>query len=138
MSLLQSRRLLSGVAELGAFALMTDTEAKVVAAWKMAAADLGIRFTSPFVVTTADGGSHEHLGLVHQFGGRIGALISVLHEPSQKIPRPAGDDYHWSILNPHYGRYERQAFIGALDDLGFFGSEAERPSWYTGKYWGQQ
>jgi hypothetical protein len=114
---------------------MTDTEAKVVAAWKEAAADLGIQFTSPFVVTTLDGRIHEHLGLVHQFGRRIGALISVLDEPSEHIPRPAVDDYYWSILGPSYGRYERQEFIDTLDDWQFFGSEAERPSWYSGKSW---
>ena len=114
---------------------MTDTEAKVVAAWKQAAADLGIRFTSPFVVTTPDGRSHEHLGLVHQFGRRIGALISVLHEPSEQTPRPAVDEYYWSILGPGYARYERQDFIDTLDDWQFFGSEAERPSWYSGKSW---
>ena len=114
---------------------MTDTEAKVVAAWKEAAADLGFRFTSPFVFTAPDGRCHEHIGLVHQFGRRIGAVISVLDEPSEQIPRPAGDDYYWSILGPGYGRYERQSFIDTLDDWQFFGSDAERPSWYSGASW---
>jgi hypothetical protein len=114
---------------------MTDTEAKVVAAWKEAAADLGIRFTSPFIIRTPDGRSHEHLGLIHQFGRRIGALISVLDEPSEQNPRPASDDYFWSILGPRYRQYERQTFIDTLDDWQFFGSEAERPSWYSGASW---
>ena len=116
---------------------MTDTEIKVVAAWKAAAADLGIRFTSPFVVTTPDGRSHEHLGLVHQFGRSIGALISVLHEPSEQTPRPAVGEYYWSILGPGYARYERQEFIDTLAYWQFFGPESERPPWYTGKGWGQ-
>jgi hypothetical protein len=114
---------------------MTDTEDKVVAAWKEAAADLGIQFTSPFVVTTTDGCSHEHLGLVHQFGSRTGTLISVLDEPSERTPRPSLGDYYWSILGPGYTRYERQKFIDTLDDWKFLGSEAERPSWYSGKSW---
>jgi hypothetical protein len=109
---------------------MTDTEAKVVAAWKEAADDLGIRFTAPFIVA-----GHEHLGLVHRFGRPVGALISVLHEPSEQTPRPESDDYFWSILGPGYGRYDRQAFINTLDDWRFFGSEAERPSWYSGASW---
>jgi hypothetical protein len=115
---------------------MTDTEARVVAAWKEAAADLGIRFTSPFVVASADGCSHEHLGLVHQFGRRVGTLVRVLHEPSEQSPHPAGDDYYRSILGSGYGRYERQLFIDTLDDWQFFGAESERPAWYTGKSWG--
>ena len=108
---------------------MTDTENKVILAWKEAAADLGIQFTSPFVVTTSDGRSHEHLGLVHQFGCEIGTLISVLHESSEHTPRPSVGDYYSSILGPSYTRYERQLFIDTLDDWQFFGSEAERPSW---------
>jgi len=115
---------------------MTDTEAKVVAAWKEAATDLGIRFTSPFVFTSPDGSHREHLGLVHQFGRRIGALISVLHEPSEKIKHPADADYYWSILGPGYARYERQSFIDTLDDWQFFGPQIERPKWYSGKTWG--
>jgi hypothetical protein len=114
---------------------MTETEANVVAAWKEAAADLGFEFTSPFVVTMADGRRHEHLGLVHRFGRRIGTLISVLHEPSEHTPRPPVDEYSWSILGPVYARYERQKFIDTLDDWQFCGSEAERPSWYTGRCW---
>jgi hypothetical protein len=112
---------------------VTDTEAKVVAAWKEAAADLGIRFTSPVVVASSEG--HEHLGLVHQFGGRVGTLIRVLQEPSEHAPLPAGDDYYWSVLGPGYGRYERQSFIDTLDDWQFFGPAGERPDWYSGKSW---
>jgi hypothetical protein len=114
---------------------MTDTEARVVAAWKEAAADLGIRFTSPFLITSTDGHRHEHLGLVYHFGRRIGTLISVLHEPSELVERPTGDDYSWSILGPGYSRYQRQSFIDTLDDWQFFGPESERPGWYSGKSW---
>src|SRR5512139_1525811 len=114
---------------------MTNTEASVVAAWREAAADLGFRFTTPFVVTLADGRQQEHLGLVHHFGRRVGTLIAVLHEPSEKFPRPEVKDYFWSILGPSYGRYERQAFIDTLDDWKFFGIESERPEWYSGKSW---
>ena len=114
---------------------MTDTETKVVAAWKEAAAELGIQFTSPFVVTLSDGEKREHLGLIHRFGRRIGTLISVLHEPSECIRRPPGDDYFSSILGLIYVRYERQEFIDTLDDWQFFGPESERPEWYSGKSW---
>lgn len=117
---------------------MTDIEARVVAAWKEAAADLGIQFTSPFIVISADDRSVEHLGLVHKFGRRKGTLIRVLHEPSEKSLLPAGDDYYWSTLGSGYGRYNRQFFIDTLDDWQFFGPASERPAWYTGKYWGQE
>jgi hypothetical protein len=115
---------------------MTDTEAKVVAAWKQAEADLGIQFTSPFNAPSADGSTQEHLGLVHRFGRRLGTLIRVLHEPSEKSPHPAGEDYYFSILAPGYGLYERQLFIDTLDDWQFFGPDCERPAWYSGKVCG--
>ena len=115
---------------------MTKKEAEVVALWKAAAADLGFRFTSPFVITTPNGGEYEHLGLIHDFGRRIGTLVSVLGEPSAQVPRPTGEDYSWTIIGgPGSGRYERQLFIDILDDLQFFGSEADRPQWYSGKSW---
>jgi hypothetical protein len=114
---------------------MTDTEAKVAAAWKQAAADLGIQFTSPFVFTGPDGSGHEYLGLVHQFGQRIGAVISVVDEPSMRLPNPQGDDYFWSVLGPAYLNYERQLFVDTLNDWQFSGSAADRPSWYSGTSW---
>ena len=110
---------------------MTETEAKVVAAWKEAAGDLGFKFTSPFVVTLPDGSRQEHLGLVHHFGHRIGTLISVLHEPSEHSHRPTGDDYFWSILSPGYSPYNREDIIETLDDWGYFGPVASRPHWYA-------
>jgi hypothetical protein len=114
---------------------MTDIEAKVVEAWKQAAANLGFEFTSPFEVTLPDGSQWEHLGLVHRFGRRIGAIISVLHETSEKIPRPDEDEYFCSILGHCYASYDRQLFIDTLDDWQFFGPEHEKPKWYSGKSW---
>lgn len=112
---------------------MTETETRVVAAWREAVTDLGFQFTSPFVVTLPDGSRHEHLGLIHQFGRRVGALIAVLGQPSEKLPRPV--DYFWSILGQGYARYDRQLFVDTLDDWQFFGPEAVRPAWYSGKSW---
>lgn len=115
---------------------MTDAETKVVAAWREAAAELGIRFTSPFTITTPEGHSQEHLGLVHQFGSKYGALVAVLNEPSENKALPAGDNYFWSVLSPvNYGQYDRQLFVDTPNDWQFFGSDLERPSWYSGKSW---
>ena len=111
---------------------MMDPEARVVAAWKEAAADLGIRFISPFVAPSVAGLKHEYLGLVHMFGGQAGTFIRVLREPSEKSPDPTGDGYYWSILGPDYARYNRQLFIDTLDDWQFFGPDSERPEWYSG------
>jgi hypothetical protein len=109
---------------------MSDIERKVIAAWLKAAADLGIQFTSAFEVATEDGQVHKYPGLVHRFGGRIGTLIRVLHQPSEMLPDPPSDDYYWSILGSVYGQYDRALFIETLKDWRFFGPDSERPEWY--------
>jgi hypothetical protein len=43
--------------------------------------------------------------------------------------------YFCSVLFPTYEEYKRELFIDTLDDWQFFGSERERPPWYTGKPW---
>ena len=117
---------------------MTEVESRVVEAWREAARDLGIRFTAPFTLTSAEGKQFDCLGLVHHFGRQGGTLISVIGEPSSKTPVPAGEEYFRSQLAEGYGEYRRQSFIDTLDDWQFFGPESERPAWYKGKYWGQE
>jgi hypothetical protein len=113
---------------------ISRTEAKVVQAWHHAAVDLKIRFTSPFSGTTAAGVPFTALGLVHQFGRRVGTLIQVGGEPSADLEYPADDDYTWSCLGRTcYARYDRKAWIEMLNDWQFLGPDSERPSWYTGE-----
>lgn len=114
---------------------MIPIEAKVIAAWKMAANDIGIQITSPYAVTLEDGGTYEYLGLVHQFGRRIGTIIGVLDAPSMQSPHPTSDDYFYSILGASYEQYDRQLFINTLNDWQFFGPDCQKPVWYSGKPW---
>ncbi len=120
---------------------MTEIESKVIEAWKKAADDLGIWFSSPFTVVTRNGDHVECIGFVHNFGRRIGTIISVLDQPSS-LTQLSGcfndEDYFISMLGQGYAEYRRQSFIETLDDWQFFGPDSERPSWYTGKYWGQE
>lgn len=111
-------------------------ETKVIQAWREAAADLDFRFTSPFVGTTSSGTCIEALGLIHQFGRRIGTLIQVVGEPSAEVDYAADDDYTCSCLGRKaYTRYDRTAWIEMLNDWQYFGPETERPSWYSGEPW---
>jgi hypothetical protein len=118
---------------------MTEIESRVVEAWRKAA-DLGIRFSSPFTVTT-HGRQIECIGFVHYFGGRVGTIISVLEQPSSLVElvvsKMQDEDYFISVLVEGYGDYDRQLFIETLDDWQFFGADSERPAWYSGKLWGQ-
>lgn len=113
---------------------MTEVESKVIEAWRQAAADLGIQSTSPFTITH-QGIDLICLGLVHRFGRKIGTIISVINEPSSKISFFNSDEYFQSNLGSGYGNYKRQLFIDTLDDWQFFGTDSERPAWYSGKSW---
>jgi glutathione synthase/RimK-type ligase-like ATP-grasp enzyme len=119
---------------------MTEIESKVVQAWHKAADDLGIRFSSPFTATTRNR-KIECIGFIHHFGRRVGTIIGVSKQPSSSIGELVfkwqDEDYFISVLTEVYADYDRQLFIGTLDDWMFFGADSERPSWYSGKYWGQ-
>lgn len=111
---------------------MTQTELKVIAAWRKAADDLGIQFSAPFI-GVSNGKRFEALGLVHHFGARIGTLISVGGEPSAEIDYPSNDDFAWSCLGrTGYTRYSRKEWMAMLDDWGFWGPEKMRPPWVKG------
>jgi hypothetical protein len=120
---------------------MTAIESKVIEAWRRAADDLGIRFSSPFTVMTHHARRVDCIGFIHHFGRRVGTIISVLDQPSSLanfIGQWPDKDHYISVLGPGYAKYDRQLFIDTLDDWQFFGPDSERPVWYTGKYWGQE
>ena len=118
---------------------MNEIECKIAEAWRLAADDLCIEFTSPFKATIF--GDAEYIGFVHHFGRRIGTIISVLDKPSSlvdRIDQSKDENYYFSELGLDYCDYNRQLFIDTLDDWQFFGPDSERPSWYTGKSWGEK
>jgi len=43
--------------------------------------------------------------------------------------------YYASNLSDSYRCYDRAYFIATLDDWKWYGNDAERPSWYTGRNW---
>jgi len=116
---------------------MSKIEDEIAKAWRCAAADLGIQFTSPFAVTISEH-SLDGIGFVHQFGRRVGTIISVLNEPSSLahlIGKWRNEDYFISVLGSGYRSYDRKRFIDTLNDWQFFGPDSLRPVWYTGEPW---
>jgi len=105
---------------------MTKIEAGAVAEWRKAAADLGFQFTAPYIATSKTGAQFEALGLVHQFGGRIGTLISVA--PEADVYPATGEGYGVSYLG--FAKYKRADWIEILGDWGFWGEPSHAPDWY--------
>jgi hypothetical protein len=109
----------------------------IAVAWRLAAVDLGIRVTVPFVLTPIGTDELiEFIALVHEFGSPRGTLLAAIDEQLeslQQVTRRAG--YFVSLLNPGcYEQYERQRFIDTLNDWGYFGQRTA-PTWYTGAPW---
>ena len=112
---------------------MNDTESKIIAAWRFAAQDLSFEFTSPFSAMVKGGCSVKFLGLVHHFGANVGMLIRGKSSGIVDGFWPADEEYGLSELWKSYCKYDRELFIDTLEDWGWRGPMAMRPSWYTGK-----
>jgi hypothetical protein len=99
-------------------------------AWVLAASDLGIDVTTPYVVTDRFGVPIEFVAHVRNFGSRQGTL--VMHMPAV-IPASrlrSGVYFHFSVLNPeHYFDYDRELFIDMLASWGWTGP-GQPPNWF--------
>ncbi len=112
---------------------LTDLEQAICDAWREAEADLGITFTTPFVVVI-NGKGYEYLGLIHGFGRKTGTLICFRSHEPETGHLPDSDNYSVSVLYESYASYDRGLFIDTLNDWQWCG-EMPPPSWYTGQPW---
>jgi O-6-methylguanine DNA methyltransferase len=107
-----------------------EIEDTFVKAWRKAAIDLGFKFDAPYF-RLKNGKRVEHLGLVHNYGGPIGTLISIASGPSGETLYPScGDGYSQSCFGGGM-RYNRKKWIKILCDWGFWGSTSEWPNWFS-------
>ena len=111
---------------------MTEDSVRIAAAWRAAAADLGIRVTAPATLRTAGGRALEVAAIVHDFGGPAGTVACPAPELDAVRAAARAGKHFLSGLNPElYRAYERQTFVEALEDWGWYGA-GEPPAWYTG------
>jgi hypothetical protein len=99
-------------------------------AWQTAAADLGIRFVSPFRYHDTAGREHVCTGWLPDFGAPRGALILSRHDTDEA--GEAGDTagYYVSGLSPDaYETYDRSLFMETLTDWGWYGPPEAAPPW---------
>jgi len=103
-------------------------------AWREAGARLSIRVVAPFVLELPDGSSVEAEAFLPDFGGPNGALCIALDDEA-RAKRARASPLFVSLLGPGYRRFDETLFRETLDDWGWYGPEAERPPWYTGRPW---
>lgn len=109
---------------------MTPVEQRTVEQWRIAAADLGFTFVSPFALEDA-GESLEYLAWLPQFGGARGMLIitSPLETQSRLIGAANSQGYAYSCMDASDEPYVREDTVELLTDWGWSSPEPA-PAWY--------
>jgi hypothetical protein len=111
---------------------MLDDE--IVAAWREAASQLGVRVVAPYSVDLTDGTSIAVEAFLPDFGGPQGA-VAVALDDQERCRQVSATGQFVSQVSPRYRRFDARLFRDTLDDWGWFGASVERPDWYSGKSW---
>lgn len=113
---------------------MTHEMNPMATAWLQAASDLGIRVVHPFTFTSRTGSTATTSGVyLPDFGAPAGTLLTCRFDGDEVYDAAEETDFFRSALSPHsYEPYNREHFIEALNDWGWFGPPGSKPSWFTG------
>ena len=107
----------------------------LVAAWREAADDLGIRVLAPFLAADPLGAPIRFDALVCDFGWPKGTLVTPLDESSRQRRAAYDSGYNLCSLNTDlFGKYLRTEWIALLRDWIWVGDGAV-PSWHRGRGW---
>jgi hypothetical protein len=106
------------------------------AAWRHAGAELGIDVTAPLELAS-QGGPLTYTAFVRCFGGPLGTVVfsAAESEPTRYWEAAKQAGYYCSRLGTDYDEFDRDLFVGTLNDWGWYGDPAEQPSWYSGNAW---
>lgn len=114
---------------------MTGDVDNLSAAWRAAEDDLGIDVVAPYSLERPDSTRLVFPALVPRFGRPMGTVVDVFSAPvgnGEVAQSLETDGYFYSQINPDvYVPYDRDAFIEALVDWGWFDSEIDPPTWYS-------
>jgi hypothetical protein len=109
-------------------------------AWRDAAEDLGITVAAPCELLDEGGNiSAVAVAWVESFGSGNGSVVAGLRSHRQAVQSAARRQGQFcSFINEEsYAHYDRELFVAALNDWGWFGEPAHAPAWYTGKPWAE-
>ena len=108
---------------------MAELGDRIISAWRRAAADLGISFTTPWHTLTADHRRVSYLGLVHGFGGLTGTVVRPLQLGELRLYEELDRDLHVAKLGERHAAYDPLVFRGTLLEWGYTGPPSQRPLW---------
>jgi len=100
-------------------------------AWINASKDLDIEFISPYVFVGSDGEKYQITGLLPQFGGKNGTLITSRKDDDEACFEASKlDGFQSTGLSPtYYDQYDRENVIETLRDWAW-NSKEQKPEWY--------
>jgi hypothetical protein len=105
----------------------------VIGAWKTASNDLQLSVEVPLSIQMRQGIISVPM-LIKSFGTTEGTIILEFDRQDELSQTLSQFGYYCSFLNPEvYGNYNRQKFIEALEDWGYFGNDKNKPVWYKGR-----
>jgi hypothetical protein len=105
--------------------------ARMPAAWREAAAQLGIEVVAPFEVAGVSFAAY-----LPDFGGPQRMVISGLTSSAEDDAAAASEaGLYLSRVSDAYAEFDRSQFQAALDDWGWYGPAEKRSGWYTGAAW---
>jgi hypothetical protein len=107
---------------------MTESDVQIVAKLAALARELGVHFTTPYLLVDEDGTSYGYLGLVHHFGAPTGTLIGSRDTcPSGSLRERVFAVSLLDTASPGLG--SRTEAIEMFADWGWCGPADHRPSW---------
>lgn len=113
---------------------MAVLDQELIARWRRAAEDLGIRVTAPAELRDAAGAPFLCEVWVRDFGSPAGAVVVSRRTERRLRPqlRVLGERAFLCVAGPKQPRhYSREAFIAEVEDWGWFGEPGAEPDWYV-------
>jgi hypothetical protein len=111
--------------------MIDDLNATITDAWVEAGRRLGVRVVAPHQI-----GTETYLAYLPDFGGPTGMVIAPLKSPAEgNADGVAEAGLYLSRVSEAYASDDLDLFRATLNDWGWYGSDASRPAWYSGKSW---
>ena len=109
---------------------------RLVAAWSAAAVELGLDIERDVRLAIRNGEFVAAPLLIMRFGTVKGTVVWLGDAAGRRreLGAAAAAGMAVSFLSPTYEVYDRELFIGTLNDWGWRG-ETDPPTWYTGRSW---
>jgi hypothetical protein len=109
---------------------MSGLDEKLIAAWRQAGANLGVRVIAPHTLRGSDGQTVECEAFLPDFGSPTGAVIVSLRTERRERAKLRSVPDLWCSVAPRRG-----VSVGAdvLEDFEWFGPADQAPSWYRAK-----